>query len=753
MSVIVIDKYPTKTDYSKYFDFDFDTLHLLEHKKTGKLLKREIDQDIVDAVKDTYDYVILIGAEPAKHIASITNVTDSQGYLFDNQFLVVTNPAQLSIKPSMKPAFNAAVERVCQYVAGKLATSEYIADLRLIKTEAEVCEYFNSIRGTQFVSMDTETDGLSKYKNFVIGMSVSHEENQGVYIPYDLLFETETFKLIQDVMDSSTLIYHNAKFDIPFLRNSFGLKTSKYHDTLLIHYTLREKQGTHSLKQLGNAYTQFKFYDTPLEEWKRAHCRSIGIKLSEFCYDMIPIDIMYKYAAIDAAVTLEVFNKLYPIIQKNTRYNLTYNKLLLQGTDLLITIEDNGIPFDKDRLELGRDKLLKLIGEVKKEFYSNPKIKEFEDIQGAKVNLNSIPQLTSLLFTFLNITPTGIMTDSGAHSLNKEALDILGKEHPIANLVLKIRKYTKILNTYIIKILDNLDRDGRLRTNFNQTTTTSGRLSSSGTLNAQQLPREGVGAALVKGAIKAREGYVIVSQDLSTAEMYVAAVLSGDKALQRVFTSGEDFHSSMCMEVFGGQIDCLVSEIKEQLPELRNAIKAVSFGILFGSGPKKVAESANISEFKASEIIDDYFKKFSDLKKWLDSSKKEIRRVGHTWSVLGRKRRVPDVYSSDRSVVGHEIRSAINFKIQSVASDINILACIEYQKWIDANNLDIKIFGMVHDSILAEVPIALVEESSRMLKIFTQTDRGCSIPGTPIGVDVEVGSDYSFGKWEEYESL
>lgn len=231
---------------------------------------------------------------------------------------------------------------------------------------------------------------------------------------------------------------------------------------------------------------------------------------------------------------------------------------------------------------------------------------------------------------------------------------------------------------------------------------------------------------------------------LSTAEMWVAACLSGDKVLQEVFTSGGDFHSAVAHKVF--KLPCEVSKVKELYGKQRTGAKAVSFGILFGAGKKKIAETADIPESEAEDVISDYFRTFYRLKSWMDSRLQFIKTYGSTYSVFGRKRRLKNVFSDNREVVGHATRSGFNFEIQSVASDINLLAATELQQWIKSNNKDIKIFALVHDSIVAEVREDLVEEYCIMMKLFTQKDRGIMIPGCPIGVDQEIGDTYAFDK-------
>jgi DNA polymerase I-like protein with 3'-5' exonuclease and polymerase domains len=164
-------------------------------------------------------------------------------------------------------------------------------------------------------------------------------------------------------------------------------------------------------------------------------------------------------------------------------------------------------------------------------------------------------------------------------------------------------------------------------------------------------------------------------------------------------------------------------------------------------------EGGNMTLQDAQDVIKQYFNTFKKLRQWLDNRKEFISTNGYTYSFFGRKRRLPNVFSSDKGIAAHEVRSGINMEVQSLASDINLLGAIETANEIKEKNLDAKIFMLVHDSIVSIVRNDLVEEYCSILKRNTQRDRGCSIPGSPIGVDQEIGTDYSFGKFEKKYEL
>jgi DNA polymerase I-like protein with 3'-5' exonuclease and polymerase domains len=413
---------------------------------------------------------------------------------------------------------------------------------------------------------------------------------------------------------------------------------------------------------------------------------------------------------------------------------------MLPASDFLTDMEDNGVPLDKDLLIKARDHdLADEIFALEQSIYEFKAIQQFEMLEQVRFNANSVQHLRKVFFEILDLPIPEKVTGTGAISTDKEVLEELSAMHPLPKLILELKQLKKIKSTYIDKMLMHIDSDSRLRTGFNLCTTTSGRLSSSGTINLQQLPRD---SKVVKRAIKARPGYKIVSQDLATAEMYVAAVLSGDLVLQDVFVSGGDFHSSIAKKVF--KLNCLIEEVKNLYKRQRQSSKAVSFGILFGAGKTKIAQTAEIPESEAEDVISEYFRTFNRLKSWMDSRIQYIKTYGATYSVFGRKRRLKNVFSDNREIVGHASRSGFNFEIQSVASDLNLLAAIDLNNWVKTNNKDIKIFALVHDSIVAEVREDLVEEYCSMMKFFTQKDRGCSIPNCPIGIDQEIGDSYAF---------
>lgn len=749
--ICIIDKAPSRNKYETYFSFKFDLFHMSSVPIT-KLLKKDVDL-VIDLAP--YDFVILVGSEAAKEYAKVSSITNYAGQLMHDKFICISNPAMLHFKPEGKPDFQRAVDRIHKYIEGSISSAAKGNYLGIINTSDAlkyIQEVYDNAQG--YVAWDTETTCLYPRDGYVLGLSLSYDHKQGAYISTDCL-DDECMELLQLIIKKYWAVFHNMKFDIKMIEYHLGLKfdRSRVHDTMLLHYVLDENDG-HGLKPLALKYTDYGDYDAELDAFKKSYCAANGIPTDDFTYDLIPFDIISKYAAIDTAVTITLFHKFWPNVQKNTKLLWVYQNLLVPGTLFLMDMEEVGIPIDRERMTAAEVYLDKWILEAKQEVYGFQAVKDFETDSGIIFNPNSVQQLRKVLFDYVKLTPTGKKTGTGAISTDVEVLTELSEDHPLPAAILKVRQLGKIKNTYISKILPEIDKDERIRTNFNLIFTTSGRLSSSGKFNAQQIPRDD---PIIKGCIRAPVGYKIVSQDLATAEMYYGAVLSGDKNLQQVFISGGDFHSTIAKMVF--DLVCEVEDVKKLFGSMRQSAKAISFGILYGSGPQKVSDTVSkaTGEYygvdRAKDDIKSYFTKFSKLKSWLTSRKDFIEANGFTYSFFGRKRRLPNVSSSDKGIAAHEVRSGINSEIQSIASDVNLLAAIDTANEIKSKGLDAKIFMLVHDSIVALVKDKNVEEYCEILARNTQKDRGCSIPGCPIGIDQEIGQDYSFGKFDKRYTL
>jgi DNA polymerase I-like protein with 3'-5' exonuclease and polymerase domains len=793
--IAVVDKTPNRQNYSNVFfagTIPVDVYHLCSDASIKKPTKKNMD---IDLNPSEYDFVILVGSEALKEYTRVTSVTDYTGMiapakveLLNTKFIASISPAVLAFRPENKPVMDKTIQRIRHLVS--VGETVATGDWKGITDYTEAKTYLSKVLEAAIagkapaVAMDSETTALYARKGFPLGLCFSDTPGIGRYVHADL-FDQELIDIVQRIFDSQAdIVFHNLKFDQHWFEYHFNIdfssayKEGRIHDTMLQHYTLDERAGTHGLKSLAIDHTDMGDYDYELEQYKKNYCTIHGTKKEDFTYDLFPWEIIEIYAAKDPDATLRLHNKFLPLIRKNPKLDNLYSNILIPGCRFLQKLEFRGVPFSTSRLKEASTVVTNYIKEAQENIYKFDSVNRFELDRGQAFNPASPVQLRTLLFDYENLSPTGILTDTKQDSTNAEALEKLAKDQDskIAKAILEYRKYTKLLNTYIEKALDHIDLDGCLRTGFHLHTTTSGRLSSSGTLNLQQLPRDD---ALVKGCIKAREGYRIVAVDMTTAEVWVAAALSGDKGLQQVFINMTkdpakypDFHSNIAHMVFG--LPCEPQEVKKLFPAMRQAAKAITFGILYGSGPAKVAQAVNealleqslktgeafipCTKEKAEEYIHIYFTRFPRLKTWIKECHNQILNHGFIYSHFGRKRRLRNITSSDRGVIGEELRSGFNAIIQGASSDILLLGGIDADEEIETKGLDARILCLVHDSVVAEVHESCVEEYLEIVVRNIQKDRGLSIPGAPMGVDSDSESggsfDYSCGKLEkQYPSV
>jgi DNA polymerase I-like protein with 3'-5' exonuclease and polymerase domains len=453
--ICVVEKYPSNYNYEALLPFDFDRLSLVD-EKMDKVLKRDITLDI-DLVKEEYEFIILIGKEASKFVGNITSVMEYQGYLLDEKYLALMNPLAVALRPSLKASFDKAInDIIITLTAGEINLRD--VDILPLEDEASILKYLNKLieHNPKFITMDTETSALYPRDGYVLGISISHRENQGVYMDTMDITDAVVEKL-QYICNKFKVVFHNAKFDIKMLFYHFGLNFPDWDDTMLLHFDLDEN-NPHKLKYLAIKYTDLGNYEADLEKFKTQYCRDHKIKKADFTYDLIPFHIMFPYAAKDTAATFSLYKKFMPIIADNSRLKYVYDELLVKGTKFLIDVEETGIPINKELIEFHIIRISDEIKTLTASLYEHKEVKEVEEIKKALFNVNSTYHLRLLFFDILDM-PYTKLTETGQPSTDAEVLDELAEFHPIANTINKIKKLKKIKSTYLEKMLLGCDMD------------------------------------------------------------------------------------------------------------------------------------------------------------------------------------------------------------------------------------------------------------------------------------------------------
>lgn len=395
-------------------------------------------------------------------------------------------------------------------------------------------------------------------------------------------------------------------------------------------------------------------------------------------------------------------------------------KVELPLTEVLASMEDSGVLIDRKGVEDFGTYLSEMIEETQQMVY---------DDAGHEFNISSPKQLGTVLFEEMGL-PAKKKTKSG-YSTNAEVLEELRSYAPIVDNVLKYRQYTKLNSTYVVGLLDKIAPDGRIHTWFRQTETRTGRISSTEP-NMQNIPvRTELGAQMRK-FFTAAEGKTLIDADYSQIELRVMAHLCGDENMIEAFNSGEDIHTSTAAQVFDMPLFMVT-------PEMRSAAKAVNFGIIYGIGAFSLAKDIGTSVAKAKKYIADYLAKYPKVNEFMETTVDNAFKDGYVTTMFGRKRRIPELSSSNKMLQAAGKRIAMNTPVQGTAADLIKIAMINVYNRLKAEKLDAKLILQVHDELIIESDISCADRCAELLKEEMQ---GVYDMRVPLAVDVHQGRSW-----------
>jgi len=428
----------------------------------------------------------------------------------------------------------------------------------------------------------------------------------------------------------------------------------------------------------------------------------------------------------DLEKTAETFAKLAPQYEKilsDTNLLAVYEEIELPLCRVLAEMEKRGVLVNKNQLKEKSAEMSEKISVLEKKIY---------DLAGGKFKINSPKQLADVLFETLKLPP-GKKTKTG-FSTDAEVLKELKWRHPIIPEIINFRALTKLKSTYLDGLQKLIGADGRVHTNFNQTVTATGRLSSSDP-NLQNIPVRTEEGKEIRAAFEPGEGYdCILSADYSQIELRILAHMSGDKNLIDAFIKGQDIHARTAAEVFGVPIE-------EVTPDMRRQAKAVNFGIIYGMSVYGLAQDLHISRVEAGEYIVRYFKRYPGVKSFLDATVEQARLNNYVTTMFGRRRALEGINSLNFHSRSLAERMAMNTPIQGSAADIIKLAMIEAEK--NLRGFDSRIIIQVHDELVLE---AKKTELNTVKKILRDSMENVVELKVPLIVDIHSGKNWSLAK-------
>lgn len=415
------------------------------------------------------------------------------------------------------------------------------------------------------------------------------------------------------------------------------------------------------------------------------------------------------YSAMDADVTFQIYKRLKPQIE--SEFKDVFYDLIMPLSNTLLRLEENGISLDVPYIDMLIEENTKKTTEIKTKFFKKVK-KEF--------NMDSAKELREIIYDHLRIPiDEEYMTSGGKGgvklpSTDKNAIEYLAKKHPILTGIVEYRRLEKENSTYLEGFKNHIDSTtGRVHTSFLQHSTATGRISSSSP-NTQNIPKDN----RIRNMVIPREGYKLVSADLSQAELRILAMMADDKRMIEAFASGHDFHSYTACVMFGIDPQKFDKDNNLDHKAKRNVSKNINFGIAYQMSANSLANDVGISLKEAQDFIDKFYNTYSNVRRWIDKTKAFAIKNGYVQTLHGRRRYLPYVYSSDQRIREGALRQAVNTPIQGTASDCACFGLIRVQKYIDENNLKTKPIMIIHDEIILETPIEEVDLMMEKLPYF-----------------------------------
>ena len=589
----------------------------------------------------------------------------------------------------------------------------------MVNTEAALEQLIGELETAQDLAIEVETTGEKAAMADLVGIAISPARGKAFYIPLghqglnqpQQLPLTQVTARLKPILENASIgkIAYNGKHVMAVLAGCGVELENLNFDPMLAAYLLGEKSlGLKALafNKLGTEIV------TPAE--------LTGTGKKQGSVSLAGVNRVADYFCANVDIVWSLKESLETELQKQGLWQL-FTEVEMALIPVLVAMEKNGILLDTDLLremsrELGQQ-LLKL----EKEIYGSV---------GHQFNINSPQQLGKVLFGELRL-PQSRRTKTG-YSTEASVMEALRGVHPVIEFILEYRQLSKLKSTYVDALPALINpRTGRVHTNFNQTGTTTGRLSSSDP-NLQNIPiRTEVGNKIRK-AIIAPPGTYLLSADYSQIDLRALAHLSQDPGLIAAFAHDEDIHALTASKLFGIPAGEVTSEMR------RNA-KTVNFGVVYGMSDYGLEQATNLSREEASQFIALYFEKYPKVKKYLEATKEQARKLGYVQTVLGRRRFLPEINSYNRMVREAAERMAINAPVQGSSADIIKIAMINLYREMERRNLESKMLLQIHDELLFEVPEAEVEEmKSLVTELMPHAFELC----VPVKIDIKLGKNW-----------
>lgn len=559
---------------------------------------------------------------------------------------------------------------------------------------------------------DTETTGLDPLMDELLGIAFCAEPHKAWYMPVTCPEDLESVRPLLE--GNAEKMGHNLKFDLQVMRaNGIRVKGPLF-DTMLAHALIAPgmKHGMDILAENLLQYSTIKLRDiaTPGSDKKELNTKDI------------PVEVMGKYSAEDADITMQLACILKKEVATSGMQNL-FHSVELPLLPVLADMEFTGIRVLPESLEEASIKVGAIIDELR--------IK-IESQAGHPLNLNSPKQLGEFLFGELELVKKPRKTKTGQFVTDEETLSSLASLHPVVEDILSYRENMKLKSTYLDALPKYISaKDGRIHTQFHQMLTATGRLASQDP-NLQNIPVRTEQGRLIRTAfVPASEEYTMLSADYSQIELRIMAAMSGDLAMCDAFREGRDIHTETASKVYG------VSR-EEVDANMRRAAKMVNFGIIYGISAFGLSQRLNCPRAEAATLIENYFIQFPGVKTFMENLAHQAEQKGYAETLLGRRRVIPEINSANKTIKAAAERTAINTPIQGTAAEMIKIAMIQVEKLLHGKQS--RLILQIHDELLLDMH----KDETDLIPLIEQAMiQALPLPnGVPILVEARTGANW-----------
>ena len=611
----------------------------------------------------------------------------------------------------------------------KLNDSSPKINLKLYKSvtnEKDLDKWIKILNEQSVISVDTETSSLNPLETKLLGISFSHKPNEACYIPLEHkniqgIKKEIVLKKIKSILEDGSIkkVGQNIKFDFTVLKQN-GIEINPIEDTMLLSYTLDAGNNRHNLDLLSEIHLNHKTI---------SYKDLVGTGKNKIDFSEIDLNRVTEYAAEDADVTLRLYNYLEQRVN-NEKLNKVYEVFEKPMVKLLSKLEFNGIKVDNTYLIKLSKKFEERLKKTEKEIFS---------LAGKDFNIGSPKQLGEIIYNDLKIAKMK-KTKKGSLATSAKVLEDLALSgHKFPKLILEWRQISKLKNTYTDALQEHINKKtGRVHTSFLLGATNTGRLASSDP-NLQNIPIKSEEGREIRKAFIAEKKNVLISADYDQIEMRILADMADVKELKKAFKNKEDIHSLTASQVFNVPINKVKGD-------LRRKAKAINFGIIYGITQYGLSKQISVSNQEALEFINSYFKKFPEIKDYMNSTIKICRKQGFVTNIFGRRIHLRGINDKNFSIRSFQERAAINAPIQGSAADIIRLAMIKIDKTLSDQKNSAKMLLQIHDELIFE---CLEKDEAYVKKTIKEAMVSISksehhMFSTPL--EVNINSGYNWGE-------